>query len=490
MIISDLDLGGRPAPLVPRLGLVLGSAAILGSRTVVWPQGGDLSKLDVAFWITAWRGAGGQPANSLQANRYLRTQLKQLSLNPDLQPVYIQWAASADPTFSSRTDPDDGWYLIDTVSWDPETWNLSGSIEARMTVTQVAPAAPSSFAVRYDGAAVSTSYSAAGVPLLAFPVGSTGQAPTAASRTGGEGAIPISTSPVPNPVPFVRPATIAGLFTGGCRVWDTINTGSNPVPVAGGVYVNANWVEVKGPLHDFVGDCVVTNGLLLLLYQAGGSSFNVPRVYLWNTSLGTPTWQLIGDLKYNDNAGNGGAVREINLERLGLQEVRVRITAQTSAGNWAMFKQRIQAGCYHVFSEFWPLTENETSQTNFMWDVSGGIGSYATGFTDSASGSASIPQNLAATSVSGYAAGQGSAAGSPIFGILYQSAPTTAQGRLVSTSQFASGDTAGPAAGSYKPYGFFAVPYSGTVVLATAQGIAAALFQQWKFDRNARWVRG
>ena len=160
--------------------------------------------------------------------------------------------------------------------------------------------------------------------------------------------------------------------------------------------------------------------------------------------------------------------------------------ASTTAGNYSMFKHKLVAGGYHIYCEAWPLTESEISQTNLLWIAAA---AYATGFTEVTS-STTFPSNLTTTTANGYSAAQGSAAGSPIFGFFYQNTPTTAQGRLVTATSFALGDTAGPAAGSFKLYGFFAVPYSGTVVLATAQGIVAPLFQQWKFDRSTRWVRG
>lgn len=484
MIINDLDLGGdHPSPS-PTVGQRIGDAFIVGSRTIIYPLGAQVETQDLTFIVTAWQALGGSAAMSMGALRYRLRQLEQLASNPDLQPVYIQFAATAQSGELNIATAQDGWYVIESLQIDYETFEPAGWARARMTVKQVAPATPSFLAARYDGAALASSYSAAATALISFPVGAFFIPQTTLSRTGGEGAVPSSSAPVPNPLPFARPGTIAALFTGGCRVYDTINTGTNPVPVAGGVFVNANWVEVKGTQHDFVGDCVVTNGLLLLLY-ASGQGF-LPRTYLWNTSLGTPTWQLIGDVEYFDNAAGLGVVHDINLDRVGLQEVRVRIVAGNAAGNHALLKQKLLAGAYHVYDDNSALTQNHTAQYNRAWIPAA---AYATGFTDSAS-STVFPSNLAPTTASGYSAAQGSAAGSPIFGFLYQNAPTTAQGRLANTTEFDVGDTVGPVQGSAKLYGFFAVPYSGAVVLATAQGIVAPIFQQFKFDRTVRWVRG
>ena len=209
-ILGDLDLGGRPIVLQPH------------------DDG-----LDASFWISARLGLGGQQALSLGALRLLRNQLREMATN-SRWPVYCQWTATADPgaMYPSRADPLDGWYSLHGFEPDFESYNGAGSIQAKLSAAPVAPTSPSSLAAFYAGGAMSSSYSATATPLVSFPIGSTLQAPTASTRTGGEGAIPISVPAVGgvNPVPFVRPGTIAGLYTGGIRVYDTINTSSYPVP--------------------------------------------------------------------------------------------------------------------------------------------------------------------------------------------------------------------------------------------------------------------
>jgi hypothetical protein len=488
-ILSSIDIGGGHPYPAPQLGQMIGSAIVEGSRTIIWPRGRTVEKQDVRLWVTTFAGLGGQSAGSRDALRYLLRQLEELGGNPDLQQpgVFIQWLATAQAGMFNVTDPHDGWYVVENVQPDYAQFVSSGSCWVRMTVQYVGPLAPSGISAWYAGGALASTYSATAAALLAYPVGATGQQPTTATRAGGEGSIPISTLPASgaiDPGPFVPPATIAGLFTGGCRVFDTISTGSNPVPVAGGTYVHANWVEVFGTQHDFIGDMVVTNGLNLLLYAVGQPGS--PRVYLWNTSLGTPTWQLIGDVEYQDTAGNVGTLRSYDLDRLGLQEVRVRCRLNTSAGNWARLNQKLQAGRYETYCEFLPLSQADTNQLGLVWSSNA---VYVTGFTDTTS-STTFPSNLATTTVSGYAAAQGSASGSPIFGWLYQNIPTTAQGRLSTTSLFGLGDAVGPLQGASKLYGFFASPYSGAVVLATARGIVAPLFAEWAYDRTVRWVAG
>ena len=484
MIIGAIDVGGgHPFPM-PTTGQTIGNALIEGSRTIVWPRGRIVEKQDVTFWVRAWNGLGGNSDGYL-AVRAMLAQLEELAGSPDLQPVYIQWAATAQSGQYNATTPHDGWYAVDNLQPDYSKFVVSGQVQVKMSASRAGAAAPSSLAAWYSGAALSSTYSATQSIVVAFPVGSTAPA-TSGSRAGGEGSIPIATlaSAGPNPAPFVRPATIAGLYTGQVHVYDTINTGSNPVPTSGGTFVNSSWVEVFGTGHDFQGDCVITNGLLLLLYAVGSAPS--PSVYFWNTSLGTPSWQLIGTIQYQDNAGNAGTVRAIDLDRVGLEEVRIRTRLSTSAGNWAMLKQKLQRGTYHAYCEFWPLSQANTSQLGLAWNAAS---AYATGFTESTS-STTFPSNLATTTTSGYAGAQASATASPIFGWLYQNIPTTAQGRLSSTSVFGLGDTSGPAQGSYQLYGFFAIPTTGAPSVATDRTTLAPIYSQYLFDRTVTWARG
>src|SRR5215471_2577650 len=371
MILSDVDLGGRPVHIATSGGQLLASASIANGRSLAWAQGGDLEKVDVDFWIEAWQGIGGQPANSLAALRMLEAQLEELRTNPDMQPVYFQpyQTSQPSPVYPARSDVHDGWYWLEALSYDPESHNGRGAVEARATLTRVAPASPSSLGLRWSGGSLSSTYSGGPVPLLAYPIGSTAQVPTALSRTGGEGAIPLSqlasAFSTLNPALFVRPRTIAGLFTGGVRVYDTINTGTNAVPAAPG-FVDTDWVQVYGTQHDWVGDCVVTNGLVLLLIQAGVAGI---AVYVWNTSLSTPGWQQAGVVNYNDSSFAAGTVREINLDRVGLEDSRIRFVTGTSNGNYAMFRLRLQRGRYETYFEYWPLTEANSISFGVRWGL-------------------------------------------------------------------------------------------------------------------------
>lgn len=486
MILNDLDLGGRPAHPAPQGGQSVQTLSIFGGATQAFTAGGTLQKLDIDFWMEAWQALGGAPAGSLAALRYLVQQLEELRSNPGLQPVYLRLAATAQTgaMYPSRDDPRDGWYFIDALLMDLESHNSRGAIEGKMTLTQVAPASPSSLGLRWTGGALTSTYSGTPVPLLAYPLGSTNQVPAAASRTGAEGTIPLSilaSGSTLNPALFVRPGTVAGLYQGGVRVLDTINTGSNPVPTSGG-FLHANWVQVYGQQHDFAGDCVLTNGLLLILFQVGHSA----GVYVWNRNLGTPAWQLQGTVEWQENASNTGPIREVNIDRVGLQEARVRIAVGTTAGNYAVTRWKLQSGQYAAGVELWPLTAANTNPQGLMWRLNA-VAKLA--YDESAVVDLVTSAGATATpsATLGFGAMLGTAANQPLVGFLYQNPPSNSQPGTFSSTVQGYGDTNGPAQNSYRLYGVFAVPFSATPANLQAEAESGALGTGWSsvVDANA-----
>jgi hypothetical protein len=456
VIVNDLDLGGRPAQIHPRVGQAIGTARIVGNRTVAWADGGQLHGLDVAFSITAWQAMGGQSAYSLGANRLLRRQLKELVLNPFLQPCYIQWAQTSEgnPSYTSRADADDGWYLVSNLDWDAESYNGAGSIDAAMTVAQVAPSLPSSLAVWWSGAALARTFSAGTQPLIALPVGSGGN--NGPLRPGAEGNVPIWILPLPailDPVPFQRPGTIGGLYTGGCRVLDSVS-GANTVPLSG-TFLNSNWVEVKGVQHDFMGDVIVTNGLLLLRFVQGTQ--HSPAVYFWNTSLATPAWQLYGDVFYVDTGFGGGNVREINLDQVGLQEARIRLLVQTtsSPSQFAQLSWRMVAGGYHVYCELKPLTQTVVTALPIYFSLSN---NQKMVYSDAGAVDAVVSPStgVAPATTSGFGAFFGTTLNDPLGGYLYKDTPTNQPFVTASANQIGLGDNV--AQNATKRFGIFVVP--------------------------------
>lgn len=480
MIFNDLDVGGSHGFPAPQIGQTIGTALIEGSRTIVWPRGQLAEKQDVRFWVSAWQAVGGQAAGSFQALRYLIRQLEELATNPNLQPVYIQWTATAATGGYNVADTHDGWYVIHDLQPDYQKFIVSGLLTAKLTVSQVAPSLPSPLALWWSGAALSSNYSAPASNFVGFPIGSV-IPPTLQNRTAAEGAIPCAGSVTLNPLYFAPPSTIASLFTGQVRVYDNLVAGSTPP--TNGTYISSNWVEVKGTTHVFAGDVVVTNGLLLLRFQVGTA--NSPEVWVWNSV--TSAWTQIGAIQYQENGGATGNLRSISLDLVGLEEVRVNLVCSTaSGGNFCRFRMKLQRGFYGVPVEVWPQTQAHTSKTNLVWSLAS---AYATGFTDTSS-STTFPTDLAVTTTSGYSAGQGSANNSPLFGFFYQNQPTTDQGYMSSSTLLGLGDTAGPAAGSFILYGFFAMPYSGTPSVATARSQIAPEFQRFLYNRTVRWARG
>jgi len=476
--INDIDLGSSHPWPIPDQQQTIGAALVEGSRTLVWPRGALALQQDVTFYVTAFQGIGGQAALSLGAARYLVRQLEELASNPDMQPAYIQWWATSQSGGYNAADYHDGWYVIEKVIPNYRKYIVTGVVSCELVVRQVAPATPSSLGLGWVGAALSSTFTATPVPLLSYPIGATLQVPAALSRTGGEGAVPTSvlaSASTINPALFVRPGTIAGLWTGGVRVYDSINTSSNPVPTSGG-FAHANWVQVYGTQHDFVGDCILTNGLLLLLFQVGTGS-QACVVYLWNTQLGTPAWQSVGRLQSLDNALNNDTVREINLDRVGLQQSRVRIVSSSSAGNYNMLRVELVAGSYAASVEAWPRTQANTSTFRLNWAPTNaakiihddiGVADVVVSPADS---------SPAASPSLGFATIFGRTANGPLYGFLYQNAPSQ-QPTNNGSASIGLGDNSGPAQNSYRLYGIWAAPFV-TVPNLQAEGESGSLGTGW-----------
>lgn len=482
MIIGEVDLGPASFGLDQRplqthtwaeSGQQVQTATVHGGRDIPWHVGGKKRLRPATIYVEAPTALGGALPASAAALRYLVRQLQELSDSQDFQPVYFQWRSGGGVLVA---DPDDGWWVLESVAPAMET-EASGWAAVDIQASFFAPAAPSSLAAWVSGAALSTTYTAPATPLVAFPVGSTAPA-TALSRTGGEGVTPYSIlalPPTPNPVPFVRPATIASLYTGQVHVFDTINTGSNPVPTSG-AFQNANWVEVFGPQHDLVGDYVVTNGLLLLLFQVG--QIAAPTVYVWNTSLAPAAWSQAFTLNYKDSPSfNVGTTREVTLDRVGLEEVRLRARLSSSAGEWAQLRFKLQRGMRHATVEYTPLSQANAQA--FGLDIIG-TATPKIAYNESAIADAVVQTstNLAASTANGYAAVFGTGTNGPLYGWLYQSPPATGQPSIGGSSDIGVGDGALPLQGNFLLYGIWAAPYAAAQNLQ-AEAESGALGTGW-----------
>lgn len=488
MILSSLDLGGPSHPFAtPIVGQALDSVTVEGYEPSVWSHGSVERNQSVSFAVKAWQGVGGQSAGSSGAMKYLLKQLEELASNRDQQPVYIQWTATADGTaLLNASELHDGWYYISAVEPDYSRNVVTGLVQCRMTVTEVGAAAPRPVALGYTGGALASNFSGTPTNLISLPVGSTA---TEASftRTSAEGSLPTILSPVSNPLPLPLSATIANIFKGGVHVYDTINTGSNAVPVAGGTFVNANWVEVFYSDHSFVGDCVITNGLQLLLFVAGNSG--TPSAYLWNTALATANWQLYATPSYNDVAGNSGTLRSYKLNRVGPEEVSLTAILSTDGNKNAQVDIRLQRGRYEVRADFKPGVEASTNNTSLYLGIASPpkIVYNSTKVADNvlSESSPTVPTDY------GYGAAFIASTSYPfIAGLLYQNRPGGSQPYILGNSNIVGlGDTTSLAVGSQRSYGFFAIPYGVNASYSTANLQAEAegggLDPGWTSQANA-----
>ena len=491
MIINQLDLGGSHPYATPIVGQTIGTVLVEGSETIVWARGSIERKQTVSFWVQAWQAIGGQTANSGAALKYLLKQVEELASNRDLQPVYIQWTATAQLGAAlNASEMHDGWYAIDDFEPNYSKFIVAGLVQCRMTVTQVAPAAPRRVALGYSGGALSSNYSGAARLLIAYPVAATvidfgTYGPTLAAA---EGTVSTQT-PKASPSPFVLSTTLSnGIWKGGVHVYDTINTGTNPVPTSGGTFVNANWVEVFYTDHDFVGDCVVTNGLLLLLFQA--TVQQICKVYVWQTALAVANWQLIGTPDLSDSSNNGLICEAYSLACVGPEEVAVTCLQGGGNGEVMLGKVRLQRGRYEGRLDVTPLsTANNSGQGVYFSSSNANLkATYNSTHINDVPLAEAAP--VPATDY-GYGAALGlSGASFPyLYGLLYQNQPGTSQpGSYSATGTILSADSS-LAQNATRSYGFFAIPYgvSGSYSTASLQAEAegGTLQSGWTSQANA-----
>jgi hypothetical protein len=453
VILNDLDAGWRPARMLVAAGQNVGRNNVQGGRALAWSQGQNSTSQDMHAWLVAWNAIGGQNALTLPALRLVRQQLRELADNPDMQPVYLQLAATAQPGYPSRADMNDGWYYISAFGYDPETHVFNGAMEVDITVIDAGSSSPTSLKMLYEGAGLSTTYISTPVVLVALPFGGVGPV-VSLSRTGAEGAVPLIAVPSGgvNPVPFIPSSTLANLWVGGTRCFDTAAAGGNAVPT-GGAFTHASWYQIYGPDHNFSGDLVLTNGLLLLRFNQAGSI----DVYVWNTQ-GTPGWLSLGTLQYQDNSANIGTVRSIDLERISLRSSRVTAILSTTGGNFARVSVELDAGHYEALVEFQPLTQaaalSNALQLNLATTVK--VVANESAIVDIVTQAAA---SLAPTASTGWSVAISTTANQPLVGWLYQNAPDSGQPRASGTSTIGFGETTGPAQGTFRTYGLFAVPY-------------------------------
>lgn len=435
---------------MPVTGMVIGEIIIEGYETAVWPRASLTRKQTVTFTAKGWQAMGGAAGYSLAATKYMLKQVQELASNRDQQPTYIQWDATALPGAAlNASDLHDGWYIIDDFEPDYQNYVVTGMVSCKMTVSLVAPAPPRRVSLAYTGGALASNFSGAALPLISLPVGSTALE-ASFSRVGAEGNIPCILSPVASPEPLVLSSTIANLFKGGVHVYDTINTGTYPVPTSGGTFVDSHWVEVFGTDHDFVGDCVITNGLLLILLQVGSA----PTCYLWNTALAVATWQQCAIL----HADNADLVKAYSLIRIGPEECAVVATHGFNVASTALISYRLQRGRYEVRADLRPLV-SALADVNALFLAFPATWKIAYNSTKIADNVLSEGTSTLATDY-GYGAGFIASTTYPfIAGFLYQNEPGTYQPLANGNANLGLGDNTSLAINASRSYAFFAIPY-------------------------------
>src|SRR5579863_4243475 len=139
MILSQLDLGSPSHPwALPIVGQNLASVVVEGYEQSIWSHGSVERYQTVGFSIKAWQAIGGQTANTQAAMKYVLKQVEELASNHDLQPLYIQWTATADPAATYNTsDLHDGWYFISDLEPDYSQNVVTGLVKVTMTAYQV-----------------------------------------------------------------------------------------------------------------------------------------------------------------------------------------------------------------------------------------------------------------------------------------------------------------------------------------------------------------
>lgn len=490
-IINDIDCGvyapwNAPAQtwVGPAWGQVSKAVAVEGAQEIVYPSGGKAATRTETIWLIPTGAIGGSIAGSQNAVIYLLRQLMELSANRALQPCFIQWRSGGGIIVP---DTEDGWYIITDIKPDMEfIW--TGIIPVVITAIYIGPYAPNRIGMGWAGGAFADNFSGGVANLIALPFGSTSlETGLAFNRVGAEGNIPCVINPVANPTPLVPPAVIANLFKGGVRCYDTVNTGSNPIPST--TFLNPNWIEVKGVNHKFLGDCVITNGLAMIVLKAG----NACSLYVWTIAIATPAWIHWGDIGYIDSAGNvGGNIQAYSLMQVGLEKCSATGVFNTGAG-LAVYTFQLKRGHYEIQVSYKSLTDAGSANAGpiiINLIVNGPkIAFNSTSVSDNVNPPAEVAPGPA--SDYGYGAGFINDVLYPfIFGILYQNQPTQKQPNTygATNKDISTGDS-GVGIGSERLYAIFAVPYGvlGTYTPVNLQSEAESgtLAGGWAAQANA-----
>jgi hypothetical protein len=349
-IINNIDCGIHPtwaAPIQtfagPSGGVEIGSEIVEGGQTVSYSRSGTMRKRTETIWIKPPNTIAEGTDAAVSAALALYRQLYELFNSPRLHPVFIQWRSGGGVIVP---DSEDGWYTPDSIKPDME-FVFTGIIPVQITVTYKYPGPPEKpVAMAYTGASIAVGYTGEATNWVSMPLNSSYffyNIP----RFGGEGYIPVQYNMFPTMTPpsnFQASASISDFFKGRSVIYDTINTTSNPVPGVAGTYLSPNWVQVMGVDHNFTGDCVLTNGLILFLIQPNSNSATLITVYYWNIT--TNTWSTAGTIQGQATDGNALKIRGISFKKVSWEDVSVSLYSSSDSGYWTYVFVRMIAGSY------------------------------------------------------------------------------------------------------------------------------------------------
>lgn len=493
MIIRNLDLGGRAPTIVPHGGISMDSAAIVGAGSAAWAVSGSLVKVDVQFWIEAWQARGGQSAGSIGAVRYLAAQVEELRVNPDMNPFYVRWftTAQSGAMYPSRSDVNDGWYMIDSLDIDRESWNFQGAYQATGTMTRVAPA-NSPMSVMHEGvdpislSSPSSIWAFTPTILVPAPVNSStppSEGGAALARVGAEGTIPApdGSATIPKPMPIVPSPNPSDFYLGGVTVYDTITQGGNAVPTDG-TAAHTSWLQVLATSdhHVTAGDVVMSSGLLLWRFNVGGGI----DFYCFNTELAPDAWQKVGVVAYRDSGLNTAVVRSLRITQNSFGQSRAVVTLNTSAGQFADLEFEMNAGQYISWVSWKPRTEDNIRGLGLELVLTTAIKivSNAGAVVDVATEGTT---NLATTTEGGWTTAIGATANQVICGVAYETAvPNSGMPLAQSTTEIGIGETTSPLRERAKRYGFWAAPFTASPSLL-AEAESGTLGTGWSSQADA-----
>jgi hypothetical protein len=421
-----------------------------GTRLRQWTVKGVFLSNDLSGYQTPSMGLF--PRGSFRANKLRAKQFEEFVGNRENMACYIEWFAGGN--IESEDQPDDGWYII-TKFHTNKTMAFFGIIEWEMEVVYVSPGNQRGHKLWWRGGALTSTFPYAGDWSLATPLDAT--TPLASIVVHSfEGDINLIPKPNLASSPFAFNTTTPNLLKGGVHTFDTTidSTRPNATPPTTTLSHAPTWVEAFGADHRFLGDIVVTNGVLMCVIPVTTQPQKLMDVYWWD-SIET-LWRKAGSLAWNDNTRTRGNLLSATLRKTGPEKAEVRMIAYTSTAE-AEVVFKLERGRRFGRVDLRPLTLDNTSEYALEWiPVSAGWHTFNSTLNSSAAAS-----NLAVDIYFGFAGFYyADAAQEWSAGFLYQNPPSTHM-PIWTTAGIGFGDT-GQKVDTVTSYGFFVTPDDDT----------------------------